>query len=74
MPDANALYLQAAAINAALEVAVGLSVLQPSSTDADDIATHRHIGGLLKVIRVAADKLTLDLCALSEGEEGKATC
>ena len=69
MSDATTLYYQAAAIRAALEVAVGLHTLQPSSTDADDIATHRHIGGLLEVIRLAADSLTLDLCALSEGED-----
>lgn len=69
MSDATTLYYQSAAIRAALEVAVGLHTLQPSSTDADDIATHRHIGGLLEVIRLAADSLTLDLCALSEGED-----
>ena len=68
MSDSNALYLQAAAINAALEVTMGLHTLQPSSTDADGISSHRHIGGLLEVIRLAAEKLTADLCALAEDE------
>ena len=69
MSDAADLYFRSAAINAALEVAVGLHTLQPSSTDADEIATHRHIGGLLEVIRLAAGRLTMDLCAMSEDEE-----
>ena len=47
---------------------MGLHTLQPSSTDADGISSHRHIGGLLEVIRLAAEKLTADLCALAEDE------
>ena len=59
----------AESIDAALEVAEWLSIHIPSESIADEIATIRHIGGIVTVCRAAARALEGELEELSvEGD------
>lgn len=68
------LWCRAGAIESALEVANRLCILEPSHTDADDIATLRHIGAIVELAMLATKQLAEDLCdvadKLESDEEG----
>ena len=67
-------WCRAGAIESALEVAHWLAVLEPSDTQANDIATLRHIGAIVELAMLATRQLADELCdvahKLEPDEEG----
>ena len=66
MPKKYPLWCRAGAIETALEVANTLSILEPSDTEANDIATLRHIGAIVELAMLATRQLAEDLCDMEE--------
>ena len=68
------LWCRAGAIEAALEVANTLCILEPSETEASHICTIRHIGAIVELAMVATNGLADELCdvadKLESDEEG----
>ena len=60
------LWCRAGTIEAALEVANTLAILEPSDTEANDIATLRHIGAIVELAMLATRQLANDLCDLDD--------
>ena len=61
MSERYPLWCRADAIEAALEVANELCILNPSETPASHITTIRHIGGIVELAMVAARDLAKEL-------------
>ena len=66
MPKKYPLWCRAGAIETALEVANTLSILEPSDTEANDIATLRHIGAIVELAMLATRQLAEDLCDMED--------